>query len=290
MRASACAVPCRGAFLLLGGTLTACGGGVEATAPADGGADVAGASYTGYVSASSSSNDYYAISASFIVPDASLDPQRFSTLLAPSSSCPSTDVAVGACCYSAGAQVAATRFYASAGVITVNVNGGSTLASMQPFPPDPKSPSYYQYYSPPTGSPRWTPGDVLVVSASGDAVHAFAGSLHTVRPLLGVAPALTAPVIDRSRDFQINWTPDSQPGEEVSFALELSGGGRITCTAGDALGKVTVPSRLLANAGAMDSANVLLERALSSGLASDSDNATVFLEALTFLSGQATFK
>ena len=130
------------------------------------------------------------------------------------------------------------------------------------------------------------------MTASGATVQSFAGSLQTVTPLEGVAPpSLTATssatAIDRSQDFSIQWTPGSEAGDQVMLWFETTASFIIACAVADASGTLQVPSHLLQNVAAGDSAIMNLDRFSTTVVTAN--NATVILEGISGISANATF-
>jgi hypothetical protein len=145
-----------------------------------------------------------------------------------------------------------------------------------------------------TPSKPWNPGDLLRVSAPGDTVSAFAGSLRTGALLSGVTPALdgAAPlVIDRSQDFTISWPPEGLAGETVLLTVrQISSSAVRACfCSGPDNGKLTVGASVLGpyTTDQLD-AGIQLERLITTTVTSD--NAIIDLVGAVAVGGQVQFR
>jgi hypothetical protein len=254
--------------------LLACGGRVGSSAPKDGGPPLT--AFSGYVTASQVAEDgSEELLASF---SSSSTPQVLPFL----GSCAADNEIVAGCCYAPTTPPRGASSV-SAGNIQVDPGGGMPVLSLV------GSAQYGYALQSPT---LWVPGDVLRVTAAGQTVQSFSGSLQTVAPLEGVVPAMgTGPApateIDRMQDFSVQWTPGSVAGAEVGLWFDTSGSWIIACTAADAAGKLQVPSDLLQNVLAGDSAIVNLDRFSTTVVTTN--NATVTLEGVAGISTGATF-
>jgi len=249
--------------------LVACGGQVGGSAPQDGGAPAT--PFSGYVTATQLSGEPEEILAAF-------SPSAAPMVLPFLGSCTPDNEVVAGCCY---ASTTPSRGASSVSAGTVQVNAGGAAQGVSLYP---------QYGYALQSASLWAPGQVLQVSATGAAVQAFAGSLQTVMPLEGVAPLVAggpATMIDRAQDFSVQWTPSSVAGDQVMLWFETTSSWIIACTADDAAGTLRVPSDLLQNVAAGDTAIVNFDR-FSTTVVSVS-NATVTLEGVTGLSAGATF-
>lgn len=260
--------------MALAASLLACGGQVGGSGQVDGGGPPA-AQFSGYVTAVQLSDVSQEILASF---SSSATPLVLPFL----GSCTADNEVVAGCCYAPTTPLRGASS-ALAGDIQVDPGGGmpalSLVGNLQ---------SGYALQS----ATLWTPGDVLRVTASGAAVQSFAGSLQTVAPLEGVAPpSLTAPAtttaIDRSQDFSIQWTSGFVAGDQVMLWFETTASWIIACTVADAAGNLSVPSSLLQNVAAGDSAIMNLDRFSTTVVTAN--NATVILEGISGISASATF-
>lgn len=196
----------------------------------------------------------------------------------------------GSCCYvppsQADAGTTGGGTPVSAGGITVK-DGQTTIATMSP-----NGTTYTAVSNPPTTALTWNAGDSLDVTAAGDTVHAFSGSVASVALFAGVTPALSilAPIaIPRSSDFTITWTAATGSiGVAMSATKGVSPDGVITCSSSSDTGTMTVPKALLQNFSAGDTGYVSMSRIISA--AASNDNATITLASTTAASGSATFQ
>jgi hypothetical protein len=196
--------------------------------------------------------------------------------------CPATGVSSGSCCYippavasDAGTTTDAgsTAMALSAGTITIK-DGAANVAALNPLA---NGGGYGITGNGTTTNPsvKWTPGDKLSISASGDTVAAFSGSLTTVDDFAGVTPALsltTATTVPLSADLVIAWTAGN--GTNVTTVLALKSGS-ITCQVSDSAGTVSVPSALLGKLTTAQEGLLTLSRATSTTVTGS--NATVTL-------------
>ena len=146
-------------------------------------------------------------------------------------------------------------------------------------------------------SQPWKPGDALAVSATGNQVHAFSGTLHTGAPLSGVTPVIgPAPVIiDLTQNFEVSWSPEGISGEIVLLMLRR-GGLTCYCIVPDAAAKVTVDSSVVGGfgnayyvgTGEPPSGTILLDRLVTS--TASGDNATIALIGEVMQTGTVTFQ
>ena len=195
-----------------------------------------------------------------------------------------TGTKVGSCCYtppSDGGTTGPTPTPVSAGGITIK-DGTTTIGTMSP-----NGTTYPTLTSGTTSTLKWTDGDKLDVSAAGDTVHAFSGSVTTVSLLAGVQPALsfTQPtVISKSQNFTISWT--SGTGAVALTLTQTAAQGVITCESATDTGTFTVDKSLLANFTAVAGA-ISLTR--SNTADASPDNADVTLSSSTSTSGTTTY-
>ncbi len=205
--------------------------------------------------------------------------------LAPASSvaslCASPVTVSGDCCSSPHAQTPPSQ-YVGVGAGTLTVSDGNTMiASMT------TSGSGVQYSG--VAMPPWQPGDILDVAASGEVVHAFAGSVQvpsTFRAMPGTGGGI---IVDRSKDFVQTWTPDTHGDETVRLFLVVSPGTPIVkCQASDQAGQITVPAQLLGSTPA--GASVITNVIRSANATVTADNATVYLTASTLITWDGTLK
>src|SRR5262249_20336510 len=103
-------------------------------------------------------------------------------------------------------------------------------------------------------------GELLTVSAVGDTVPGFTGTLAAPHVVVLVAPALPAPgtalSIEPTRDLPLAWKP-GVPGEKVTLTLTLhvpasSATQKISCVFPASGGQGLVPAAALANLPAGD--------------------------------------
>jgi hypothetical protein len=161
------------------------------------------------------------------------------------------EMAVGDCQYcgpvEGGAGVHVT--FLSAGVITVD-DGSKTIATLN-FSATGES---YEADSQTDSSLKWSPGDALGVSAAGETIPAFSGSIAAPKDIAGVAPALSfgAPTaISTGKDFVLSWTPSSDDGQmKLVLGNEKNTYKTVSCTVAEGAGSVSVASSLLQKLGA----------------------------------------
>jgi hypothetical protein len=195
-----------------------------------------------------------------------------------------TGTQVGSCCYtppSDGGTTGPTPTAVSAGGITIK-DGNTTIGTMTP-----NGTTYPALSSGTTNTLKWTDGDSLAVSAAGDTVHAFSGSVTSVALLAGVTPALSfAPgtTISKSQNFTISWTAGTGA---ISLVLtQTAAQGVITCSATTDPGTLTVDKSLLANFTALTGAIVLSRTSTADA---SPDNADVTLSSSTSTTGSTAY-
>ncbi len=197
----------------------------------------------------------------------------------------------GSCCYVPPSQAdggtGGTATAVSAGGITVK-DGSNTVATMSP-----NGTTYTAVTNPPTSSLTWNAGDGLAVTAAGDTVHAFSGTVNAVALFAGVTPALsylTPTAIPRSSDFTVTWTAGTGGVTVLLSALKnvTQNDGVITCTSSTDTGTMTVPHALLGNLSANDTGTITLARTISAD--ASPDNADVTLQSVTSTGGSVTFQ
>lgn len=194
-----------------------------------------------------------------------------------------TGTQVGSCCYtppSDGGTTGPTPTAVSAGGITIK-DGTTTIGTMSP-----NGTTYTALNSGTTNTLKWTDGDSLAVSAAGDTVHAFSGSVTTVALLAGVTPALgpQPTVISKSQNFTVSWTTGT--GGASLILTQTAAQGSISCTASTDPGTFTVDKSLLANFTAATGAIVLSR---SNTADASPDNADVTLSSSTSVSSTTTY-
>jgi hypothetical protein len=183
-----------------------------------------------------------------------------------------------------------------AAIITIRSEGGaSTLTTLSPSATAKYGLSDLGGATPPgdyssVDSQSWNPGDVLSVSATGDEVHPFSGTLQTGVLLSGVTPAIgPGPVIvDRGKDLEVAWTPEGG-GSHATVLLELDQAPlSCYCTALDSAAKVTMSSTLVALFETTVGGSIQLERLLTSK--ASCDNATIDLIGEVAQTADVTFQ
>jgi hypothetical protein len=148
--------------------------------------------------------------------------------------------------------------------------------------------------------PPWNPGDALTVTASGDQVHAFSGTLLTGGRLQGVTPAMDGATvtIDRATPLVVSWTPEGED-EDVGLLLQQTTPDSYVncfCAVPDSAGSVSVDTSVLAgfvtteDAGlqAQLAGSIALERLRTTRITSD--NATIALVGEVQTSGKVMFR
>jgi hypothetical protein len=192
----------------------------------------------------------------------------------------------GSCCYTPASKLTTTTPTAvSAGGITLK-DGTSTIGTMNPT-----GTTYTALNSTTTNTLKWMPGDTLNVSAAGDTVHLFSGSVTAVALFANIAPTMsdiTPATVSRSANYTVTWTAGTG---NITLILTATKGtasdGDIVCTGTDS-GTMTVDSSLLGNFSANDTGTVSLERAIQSN--PSDDNATITLTSSTSSSGQVRYQ
>ena len=88
----------------------------------------------------------------------------------------------------------------------------------------------------------WSPGDLVSLSATGDAagLGAFAISARTLNPPSTVFPSL----ISRTQDLVLSWVPDANAQTMTVAILDTSSSGQVSCSTPDSAGSVTVDAHL----------------------------------------------
>ncbi len=205
--------------------------------------------------------------------------------LAPASSvadlCASPVTVSGNCCSSPHDLTPPSQYTGvAAGTLTVS-DGSTVIASMT------TSGSGVQYSG--VAMPPWQPGDILQMAASGDVVHAFAGSVQVPSTFVATPGTGGGVVIDRSKDFITTWTPDTHGGDMVTLGMVVSPGATIiNCRASDEAGQITIPAQLLANTSAGASVITNVYRSVNTTVTTA--NATVYMTAATLITWDGTLQ
>jgi hypothetical protein len=218
--------------------------------------------------------------------------------------CSSDTPDAGSCCTcESGISLPGPDAFPDASTVTLSSAGGATLATLTPTYPvhddGGVSSSYYgtmdlgpwgdgpvSTYAGVASQP-WAPGDALSVTATGDQVHAFHGTLQTGALLAGLTPSFASTLtVDRSEDFVVSWVPGGGTNDNVVLRIgQMTTGSyvRCFCAVTDSVGSVTVPASVLAGfLGTTDAgsdaqlgASITLERLRVSK--ATSDNAVIDL-------------
>lgn len=182
---------------------------------------------------------------------------------------------VGSCCYNPGTPVDGGAANTggnmiSAGTIKI-ARSGNLLGTMVP-----SSAIYPSLSSSSTPTLAWTAGDMLTVSATGAAVHAFSGNVKTVALFANVSPGLstTALPMSRTSNFTISWT---KAAGDVSLYFSV-GVQSILCAAPSDPGSFTIDKSLLAKLP-QALASLSLTRTIRTDISSDNANVEVLSEA-----------
>jgi hypothetical protein len=193
--------------------------------------------------------------------------------------CPANGTSSGSCCYIPPAVAsdagvmndAGTVAAVSAGTITIK-DGTSNIAALSPLM---NGGGYAITSGTMNPSVTWTPGDMLSISAAGDTVQAFTGSLTTADDFAGVtpAPSTTATPVPLSSDFAISWTAGN--GTNVTALLAVKSG-TITCQVSDSAGTVSVPSALRGKLTTMQEGVLTLSRSVSTKVSGSNATVTLF--------------
>jgi hypothetical protein len=131
----------------------------------------------------------------------------------------------------------------SAGVLTVD-DGSKKIATLD-FNADAGG-----IYNAASVSPGWSPGDTLSVSATGDTIPAFSGSIVAPHEIEGETPSfsLLSPLkVSISTPLVIAWTPSSD-GATMKLVLgnDANGNsGSVGCSLPESAGKFTISTALL---------------------------------------------
>jgi hypothetical protein len=147
-------------------------------------------------------------------------------------------------------------------------------------------------YPPAMNLSPWNPGDELTVSASGDQVHAFTGTLHVGGALVGLTPSFFGGslAIDRTKDLVVSWTPEDA-GEDVSLYLTQGLGLNCFCAVADSAGSLTVDTGVLSQFTPSEDAGlegaITVERLRITPV--HTDNATIDLVGAVQMTAQASF-
>ncbi len=207
------------------------------------------------------------------------------------ATCPSTGTPSGSCCYlppgvagdaGTGTDGGTGASAESAGSILFK-DGTANVASLSQG----SSGGYFISSAPSNPSVKWTPGDMLEVSASGATVQAFSGALTTVDDITGVVPALSitkAATVPISSDLMVTWAAGNGTNVVVTLAAIKSkaGDGLITCQGSDS-GSVAVPTALLSKFTSGDTGLLTVTRQNATKVTGP--NATVELIGTTSASG-----
>jgi hypothetical protein len=128
----------------------------------------------------------------------------------------------------------------------------------------------------PVDSQRWSPGDGLQISATGNEVESFSGILRTGPSLAGVTPpiGLAPVVVDRSQAFEVSWIPEGEGDSTVLLGIPYDGG-ICYCDAPDSVGKLVVDANRLSPISVEQNGKITLARLTVSTVASG--NATIDL-------------
>jgi hypothetical protein len=163
--------------------------------------------------------------------------------------CTDVPLASGSCCFLAGVTSAVGGGHdpgVSAGTIAI-ARSGSALGQLS-FGRD----GYDPLQDPPMTALSWMPGDTLQVSATGDVVGPFSGSI--VAPGLPQILSLPEPhgsVLSMSiaeassKPTFYTWAPEGPADAKVLLVLVDEGTGTLKCLADDAAGVLTLPPDLV---------------------------------------------
>jgi hypothetical protein len=209
--------------------------------------------------------------------------------------CPTTGMSSGSCCYIPPAAASdagttdggATAMAQSAGTILIK-DGTANVAALNPLP---NGGGYGVTSGANNPSVKWTPGDMLSISAAGGTVQAFSGSLTTVDDFAGVTPTLstTATTISLGGDLAVSWTAGN--GTTVAVTLIAfkgkAGDGLITCQVSDT-GSTSVPGALLAKFTTGDTGAMSINRTNVTKITGP--NASVELVGTTTSSGVVKYQ
>ncbi len=157
----------------------------------------------------------------------------------PAFGAPCAGTSSGACCFTPTGGTGEAP--ASAGAITFSDKG----MTLSPLMPD-SSGAYATVQS--TGTAfQWNDGDTVTVTASGNSVAMFSGSVVTVPVTSGVSlSSPTLSTVPLGQDLLMNWTASGVAG--VKVGLTLTGpAGRIDCVVDDSARMLTLPKMLLAH-------------------------------------------
>jgi hypothetical protein len=179
--------------------------------------------------------------------------------------CPSNAVVSGRCCFIPPADDdAGTLAMVSAGTIAL-ADKGTSIGAV---------PFQGTTYPTSVGTSSWGAGDTLSVTAPGDVVKAFTGSV--VAPEVLVATAPTAASQSITKDMAITWTPSATPGATIiaymGAAVDDTHRGTLKCLADDATGALTVPASILGHFRSGGTGALALARGNASFVASENAN------------------
>jgi hypothetical protein len=181
--------------------------------------------------------------------------------------CTDVPLASGSCCFLAGvtSSVAGGGGGVSAGSISFAGNGAA-LGELS-FGPD----GYTPLVNPPAFALSWMAGDTLQVTATGDVVGSFSGSV--VAPDMPQILSLPEPhgsvlsmsIAEASSNPTFyTWAPAGPAGAKILFVLVDEGTGTLKCLADDAAGALRLPPDLVSpNFRAGDDGYLYIGRLLS---------------------------
>jgi len=122
----------------------------------------------------------------------------------------------------------------------------------------------------------WKAGDTLSVTAAGDVVKGFTGSVVAPDTLAVTAPAGGTAQASITKDMAITWTPGTAPGATIiaymGAAVDDTHRGTLKCLADDAAGALTVPASILGHFRSGGTGAMALARGTSSFVTSENAN------------------
>lgn len=194
----------------------------------------------------------------------------------------------GNCCYTAPAAPSdagvVTPMAEGAGVITVK-DAAATIATLTPA-----GTTYTAVTNPPTAALTWAAGDSIAISAVGDTVHAFSGTVTAAALFAAITPAFsfTATTVPRGADYVLTWTAGTGTVTLIASALKgAASDGTIICSATDT-GTMTIPTALLSMFTAADTGDLSLTRTIPAD--ASVDNATITLSSSTSALGLVKYQ
>jgi hypothetical protein len=166
----------------------------------------------------------------------------------PASSCAGATTVVGTCCFFAPTPPPPTMLPSSDGGTPATEANAGTIQLV-----DTTKGSVIGTYQPGTGSyvglpanyasGTWSPGDELIVSASGGEIGAFTVTGRALEPAFAILPL----TVSLGQDLVVTWAPSPASDTMSIGLLDSSTSAQVSCTVPEAQGTVTIDASLFAS-------------------------------------------